>query len=519
MIVYTFGSFSLFPANFILSANGTAHQLTPRLLAVLQYLLNHRERVVTKEELIAEVWQGSFIEEENVSRTVSTLRALLGDAAEHPKYIKTVRRVGYRFIHPVNYQMASSLQNARHHGSWSHDRNVLVGRRRERSFLKELATNCERGKGAIVCISGEAGLGKTALVEGLLCDMRGSAIIARSRCAPSVSTAETYAPVIDIFKNLFHSCPADLQRRLKELAPAWSFEALRGSVTENAASQPLGAVSSMHRQFGDVLVELSRKQPLILFIDDFHWADAKTVDLLAYVSLHISHAHLLLILAVRSRGLVQSGHPFRQLSQELQVKGACLQLPLQPLSVEEVREYLDMSAHVESGKDRLAQHIYMHSEGNPLFMVSVLAFLKETGNLRECNGAWQVHGKLDDLELSIPSGLDGFLRLNLEQLDPVDRLLICIASMQGMEFDSAILSEVSAMPAIEVEERLDGLVRVHELVRYMGPIPLSDGTDTECYQFMHALLWKTCQDSISPSRRKSISQKIAASIGRRTSRN
>jgi len=405
MIVYKFGSFSLFPANFILSANGTAHQLTPRLLAVLQYLLNHHERVVTKEELIAEVWQGSFVEEENVARTVSTLRALLGDAAEHPQYIKTVRRVGYRFIHPVNasYQTGSSPQDAPRHGSWSHNRNILVGRGRERSFLKELLTKCERGNSAIVCISGEAGLGKTAFVEGLLSDMRGSAIIARSRCAPSVSTAETYAPVIDIFTNLFHSCPADLQRRLKELAPAWSSEALRGSATQNAVAQPLSAVSSMHRQFGDVLMELSRKQPLILFIDDFHWADAKTVDLLGYVSLQISHAHLLLMLAVRSKGLVQSGHPFHQLSQELQVKGACLQLPLQPLSFEEVAEYLDMSAPVESGRDRLAQHIYMHSEGNPLFMVRVLAFLKETGNLRECNGAWQIHGKLDDMELSIPS--------------------------------------------------------------------------------------------------------------------
>src|SRR5215468_9922345 len=104
MSTYTFGPFSLFPNRFVLACNGTSQQLTPRLLAVLQYLITNRNRVVTKEELITEVWHGSFIEEGIVPRTVSTLRSLLGDVAENPKYIQTVSRVGYRFIHPVSIQ-------------------------------------------------------------------------------------------------------------------------------------------------------------------------------------------------------------------------------------------------------------------------------------------------------------------------------------------------------------------------------------------------------------------------------
>lgn len=102
MIAYTFGPFSLFPSRFVLSGNGTEYQLTPRLLSVLQYLIDHRNRVVTKDELIAEVWQGISIEEGNVGRAVSSLRAMLADAPEDPTFIQTVNRVGYRFIHPVN---------------------------------------------------------------------------------------------------------------------------------------------------------------------------------------------------------------------------------------------------------------------------------------------------------------------------------------------------------------------------------------------------------------------------------
>src|SRR6516225_1886683 len=140
MMAYAFGPFSLFPDRFILSGNGTAHQLTPRLLAVLQYLIKHHNRVVTKDELIAEVWQGSFIEEANVARTVSSLRALLGDIAEKPKYIQTVSRVGYRFIHRVDTltENQSSTPGSLGHAAVTEDRNTFVGRRRELRLLQEM---------------------------------------------------------------------------------------------------------------------------------------------------------------------------------------------------------------------------------------------------------------------------------------------------------------------------------------------------------------------------------------------
>jgi DNA-binding winged helix-turn-helix (wHTH) protein len=98
---YSFGPYCLIPNQFVLNCNSSSCRLTPRLLAVLQYLIENRERVVTKQELLDHIWQGSFIEECNVGRAVSTLRSVLSDNAENPTYIQTVSRVGYRFIHPV----------------------------------------------------------------------------------------------------------------------------------------------------------------------------------------------------------------------------------------------------------------------------------------------------------------------------------------------------------------------------------------------------------------------------------
>lgn len=126
IVDYTFGPFSLFPSRYILSGNGSDRLLTPRLLGLLQYLIQHHNRVVTKEELLAAVWQKSFVGKETVARTVSTLRALLGDACENPKYIQTVTRVGYRFIQPVTvfYETGFSPQGILAEAPPSEDRTV-----------------------------------------------------------------------------------------------------------------------------------------------------------------------------------------------------------------------------------------------------------------------------------------------------------------------------------------------------------------------------------------------------------
>jgi predicted ATPase len=395
---------------------------------------------------------------------------------------------------------------------------TFVGRQKELLLLKEMLIKSEQGNSSIVCISGQSGIGKTAFVERFLSEVKGRAIIARSGCAPSVSTSEPYTPVIDVFTDLFNSCAdPETQRRLAELAPTWSSHALRAFGTRMPPSVPMpGSPNSMNRQFGDAVKELSRKSSLILFIDDFHWADSETVDLIGYLSLLLGQVRLIVIIAVRAAELIRSGHPFRQMSQELQVRGACHQIPLHLLSFEEVGQYLDTTAPVASEKERLAEHVYSHSEGNPFFMVSVLDFLKATQALRETRGKWRIHADLNEVSATIPPELDSFLRRRIEQLDPDDRFLIRIASLQGLEFDSGILSEVSAMSPIDVEERLDEVASAHELIRYLGALPLNDGTYAQRYRFVHLLLRRAFQGSVVPSRKKSLDLKIASAISRRT---
>ena len=216
MNTYTFGPFALIPDRFVLTCNGASQQLTPRLLTVLEYLIRNRNRVVTKDELITEVWNGSFIDEGIVARTVSTLRAMLADVAEKPKYIQTVSRVGYRFIHSVSIQHHDSFLLPGRNGTETTSGDpCFAGRRQELAVLKDRLMQCESGVGSIVCVSGRTGIGKTALAEKLLGAAQGRAVSARSRCAPVVSLAEPYAPFIDLFTDLLNaSFDADLRQRL-----------------------------------------------------------------------------------------------------------------------------------------------------------------------------------------------------------------------------------------------------------------------------------------------------------------
>src|SRR5262249_20131221 len=153
------------------------------------------------------------------------------------------------------------------------------------------------------------------------------------------------APFIDLFADFVnHVADADVRQRLMDVAPAWSSQALLVSVqqTETAAAVP-GPANSFARQFLAALAEASRKQPVVLFIDDFHWADTASVQLVAFLSLWLAQLRMLLIITSRSSELLKNEHPFAALSRELEVKGAFRQLRLDSLSVDELSDYVDLA--------------------------------------------------------------------------------------------------------------------------------------------------------------------------------
>src|SRR5205823_5535447 len=134
--------------------------MTPTVFRILLFLLERAGEVVTKEELMKDVWPDSFVEEGNLNRNVSTLRKALGEKPCDHQYIETIPKTGYRFIAPlrvVDYQPPTA--GARRASScYSHH---IVGREVERETLRQAYDQAQQGHGGVVCISGDAGTGKT----------------------------------------------------------------------------------------------------------------------------------------------------------------------------------------------------------------------------------------------------------------------------------------------------------------------------------------------------------------------
>src|SRR5262245_61224002 len=141
--------------------------LTPKAFAVLRCLIEHAGRLVTKEELLQAVWAGTVVSDGALTTCVREIRRQLGEGAKVPQYIETVHRRGYRWMAPLVPTSAPQPQTTLH----GHSRDAarcVVGREAELAHLHHLLEQARRGERQLTFVTGEAGIGKTTLVDAWL---------------------------------------------------------------------------------------------------------------------------------------------------------------------------------------------------------------------------------------------------------------------------------------------------------------------------------------------------------------
>src|SRR5262249_29256137 len=213
------------------------------------------------------------------------------------------------------------------------------------------------------------------------------------------------------------------------------------------------------------LEELSRLRLLVLFLDDVHWADASTVDLLAYLGARCAGLRLLVLLTYRPTELLLSQHPFVSVRLELQRHGVCRDVPLGFLDRAEVESYLALAFPGHRLPAEFAAAIHAKTEGSPLFLVDLLRYLRDRGVIARGPGSWGLAEAVPDFRRELPESVRSLIQKKLDQLGAVDRRLLSVASVQGYEFDSGVVARVLDLDAADAEERLEALDRVHALVR------------------------------------------------------
>jgi TolB-like protein/predicted ATPase len=396
-----------------------------------------------------------------------------------------------------------------------------VGRQKELAELERAFESAAAGQGLFLCVTGEPGIGKTTLVEDFLSERAASGhpcALARGRCSERLAGTEAYLPFLEALESLLHGDGGEAAARvMKATAPNWYAQVVSTANEDSSLARVLAESKAatqerLKRELGTFLQELSHLRPLLLFFDDLHWADASTVDLLAYLGGKCAGMRALLVFTYRPTDLVVSKHPFGPVKLDLQARGVCRELALEFLTRSDLDRYLALEFPGHGFPEEFAALVHARTEGSPLFMADLLHYLRDRQVLTSEQGRWTLRESVPDLQRDLPESVRGMIQRKIDQLGEDDRRFLVAASVQGYEFDSAVVARVLERDEAEVEERLDELDRVHAFVRIVGEQEFPDRTLTPRYRFVHALYQNALYASLRPTRRALLSAAMAEAL-------
>jgi hypothetical protein len=397
-------------------------------------------------------------------------------------------------------------------------RPPLVGRHQEIVKLRALLDSTDRGRGLLALITGEPGIGKTALVEEFLSEQvtaKRHCAVGRGFCSERSAGTEAYLPLLEALEDLVRG-KASLVPLLKRVAPSWFVQIMHYSREEAAAAMP-GSLKAdsrelLSRELFTFLEEASRSIPLILFLDDLHWADESTLDLLAYVASRSDALRILILANYRPEELELHNHQFLKVALDLQAHRRCQTIDLSFLSVKDVEAYLALEFMQNNFPEVFPKLIHAKTEGNPFFMVELLRYLRDKQTIFETGEVWKLSEKLPDIERDLPQSIIGMVQRKIDFLSDSDRKLLSAASIQGFEFDSPVVARTLGVDLADTEEHLYRLHHVNGLIQPLGQKDLSHGSFGVRYRFVHFLYYGALYNAIQPARKASWSGVTAAAL-------
>jgi tetratricopeptide (TPR) repeat protein len=402
----------------------------------------------------------------------------------------------------------------------------FVGREAELRELEHHLATALNGQGQVVLVSGEAGIGKTSLVErflALTAQRHPEVSIARGQCSERFGHGEAYLPFSEALGTLLSS---EEERSLRdevlgialETAPSWLEavpavgQALRASFeTAQAVRQRFGGEVSqvtapdrehMLQEYAGVLTRLSEENPLLLFVDDLQWSDAASVDLLVHLSRRIGGCRVLILGTYRPSdvdvGKNGQPHPLRKAVLDMHRYNACQEMALDRLARHECAALISAEFPRNDFPASLSDLLFDHSEGNALFITEMLRLLEEDGLIQEHDRTWQLAQAVDDLPL--PKSVESVVTMRLDRLEADLRRALRYASAQGERFLSTVLAAVLEVEELGLEERLVVAEQMHRLIRSRGGLELGRELAT-VYQFTHVLFQEALYDGLNPKER------------------
>ena len=216
--------------------------------------------------------------------------------------------------------------------------------------------------------------------------------VGRGRCSERLAGSEAYLPLLEALEDLLRDGGEPVATLMSVVAPHWYARVARATDDSDAEKRIAGsrAASQEHlkRELVAFIDECLARQPVVLFLDDLHWADASTVDMLAYWASRCRSQRVLIVGTYRPAELLRASHPFVGVKLELQGHGICRETLMSLLTRPDVDRYLVLAFPGHAFPPALAARIHERTEGNPLFMADLVRFLRDRGVLAEHEGRW-----------------------------------------------------------------------------------------------------------------------------------
>jgi DNA-binding winged helix-turn-helix (wHTH) protein len=487
---YRFGEFELDLNTYALTRGGRPLKVRRKVFDVLRFLIEHRERVVPKEELLDAVWPDSQVTEVSVPWTVSHARRILGQSTADTQPIETVHGRGYRFVAEVEVLSARASERAPAHGLSSQvqaPESPFVGRQEAMASLHARLVEASTGRGALVALVGEGGIGKTRCVDELAVRAREEGFAVWSGRSTEDTVAPVFWPWMQVFRDIAHERPA-----LREAA--------EGLLARLCARNPSPDVTDLQLAPGSfwlfdgvssLLRDAAGEGPVLLLLEDLHWADVGSIQLLAFISPELQE-HAVLVVTTQRDGR-SAGHTreLRRLSRH------AARIELEPLTPDEVGQYVGLVAQTGAADAELSAALHRATAGNPLFL------LQTVRGLVARHGRDKLGSLAPELVKPAESARD-VLRSGLDALNERARRVLEVASVLGEYFELSTLQELCG---IKAEELLAALEAASEEAFVVAEQPNE-------FRFRHALLRAALYDDLAASDRANQHRRAAQVLER-----
>jgi class 3 adenylate cyclase len=390
---------------------------------------------------------------------------------------------------------------------WLSESEAIVGRGKELKQFKELIENAKKGRGQIFAISGEAGIGKSRLTQELVKELRKAKFTIFEGDCISYGSAFSYHPWVDVLSDFFGILPGDsLKERKKKIKRGmvkvdskllqWIpiiGEIMGVSFPETSLTKFLDAKIKKQRVFDitfDLLKHVAKKKPVSVIIEDLHWSDTASMELVNYIGRNVKNKPFLLALVYR---------PIKR-KEEFLEKDFTTQATLKELSEDESLRLVKNLLNIKNIPPAFRKLVIEKSQGNPFYIEELVKSLIEQGYVVEERGKWKFAADIRKLQL--PDSVEAVILSRIDRLDIQERDVLQVASVLGREFDEFLIKGIYPEVSL-LSKSLKNLNRL-DLIKQ------EKGKKQTRYFFKHILTREVAYESLSYARRRDLHKKTGS---------